>query len=698
VPVNPLDALGVFDNFGLDNPDIAGYYAEYRFFVTDFLTNTVLQDIPFKDVSWQRSLKGAGEFSGKIEVVPPTTRVEGSFEPLSIDSGTAHLDLYNNTMPGKTCLYVLRNGVCVWGGIIWSRTYDIISRELEVSASEFTSYFYHRVAWKTINHDYFGVVQSDNGSCRVTLFNYSEFQTVKVGASVKAVFREIQHFQYNGYYRVTGILSADSSVFAMNIPNLPTGTYPLTQISIRTDTFDYVKQLLDSTFVDFINYSFSTEEIEPALGTNTRVTRTEIQGGVGTINTDLPHNAIENQVVYLSNVNSTYNGPVAITEVINPFAFKFAAPGLPNTAPAFPPVLARSVVQKQLINYKATLTTNVPHGFQVNDSVVISGVDDGTNTVEIFDGTYFIAEINSATQFSYFCAGIFNQPLQSSGGSAVVTPTLTSGTYGSFPLNAEFGLNYSGQFSGEDAEPVRLRGHELRTIGEELEQYSDMLDGFEYRIDCDYDFERAEFTRTFVLLPIQLPDAPPPGQVSPIERFPGARELVFEHPGNVEQFTMEESAENAATRFFVSGNIPDLGRDVSQPYAAATSQFYMANGWPLLDEVEDRNDTFDELELYSFANRYLLEAQPPLSKITLDVNGSMFPQVDSLRPGLWCSVIINDDEFFRERLISPLEPRDDLIIRKINSVKVSVPNMPTFPEKVTLDLIPEWEVDERGIN
>jgi hypothetical protein len=76
----------------------------------------------------------------------------------------------------------------------------------------------------------------------------------------------------------------------------------------------------------------------------------------------------------------------------------------------------------------------------------------------------------------------------------------------------------------------------------------------------------------------------------------------------------------------------------------------------------------------------------------------MFPQVDSLKPGLWCSVIIDDDEFFRERLISPLEPRDDLIIRKINSVKVSVPNMPTFPEKVTLDLIPEWEVDERGIN
>jgi hypothetical protein len=698
VPVNPLDALGVFSNYDLDNPDIAGYYAEYRFFVADFLTNTILQEIPFKDVGWQRSLKGAGEFSGKIEVIPPTTRVEGSSEPLSIDSGTAHLDLYNSTMPGKTCLYVVRNGVCVWGGIIWSRTYDIISRELEVSASEFTSYFYHRVVWKTINHEYFGVVQSTNGACVVTLSNYPEFQTVKIGGSVKVVFREIRDFRYNGYYKVTGILSADSRVFTINIPSLPTGTYPLTQINIRADTFDYVKQLLDSTFVDFINYSFSTEEIEPALGTDVRINRTEILNGVGTINTQGPHNSIENQVVYISNVNPIYNGFAAITQVLDPFTFRFAAPGLPNTASAFPPVLSRFVIQKQLINYKVTLTTSVPHGFQVSDSVVISGVDDGTNTVEIFDGVYFIAEVNSPNQFSYFCAGIYNQPLQSSGGTAVVTPTLTSGTYGSFPFNSEFGLKYDGEFSGDDAEPVRLRGHELRVVGKELEEYSDMLDGFEYRIDCDYDFERAEFTRTFVLLPIQLPDAPPEGQVSPVERFPGARELVFEHPGNVEQFTMEESAENAATRFFVSGNIPDLGRDVSQPYAAATSQFYMANGWPLLDEVEDRNDTYEEEELYSFANRYLLEAQPPLSRITLDVNGSMFPQIDSLKPGLWCSVIINDDEFFKERLVSPLEPRDDIIIRKINSVKVSVPNMPTFPEKVTLDLIPEWEVDKRGLD
>ena len=692
MPVNPLAGLGVFDSYGLDNPDIAGYYADYKFFTTDFLTNTILSEIPFKDVSWERSIKSAGQFSGSIEVIPETQRVVGSTEPGSVDSGTSHLDLYNSTQPGKTCLYIVRNGVCVWGGIIWTRTYDIISRKLSVSASEFTSYLYHRVAWKTINNEYIARVVSDNGACQVTLLNYSEFNTVKPGASVRVIFREVSDFIYNGYFTVQTTLNPQSSIFSINIPTLPSGTYDLAIVYIRSDTFDYVRQLLDSTFIDFIDKSFPNEEIEPALGTDVRITRTQIVDGVGTVNTQLPHNAIENQVVYISNVNSTYNGNALIIDIPNDFTFTYVATGSPNTPEQFPAVKSLSVTHKELENYKITLTTNAPHGFEEFDSVVIDGVDNGTETIAIFNGTHFIAEINSPTRFSYFSGGIYDQEFQSSGGSAVVTPTLTSGTYGSFPYSSEFGLLYSGDFSGSNAENTNIRGFELKSIGEELDRYSDILNGFEYRIDCDYDFEQAEFRRTFVLMPIQLPGAPADGSVSPISRFPGANNLVFEYPGNIDQFSMEESAENAATRFFVSGNIPDLGDDASQPYAAASNQYLISRGWPLLDEVEDKNDVYDEEELYSHAQRYLLEFQPPITKMTVSVNGSMFPQVDSLKPGLWCSLFIND-QFFKERLASPLEPRDDILLRKINSVKVSVPNMPTFPEKVSLDLIPEWEVD-----
>jgi hypothetical protein len=54
-----------------------------------------------------------------------------------------------------------------------------------------------------------------------------------------------------------------------------------------------------------------------------------------------------------------------------------------------------------------------------------------------------------------------------------------------------------------------------------------------------------------------------------------------------------------------------------------------------------------------------------------------------------------DDEFIRQRLGNDQEPRDDLIIRKIESYKVSVPDSPTFPETVDLVLVPDWKVDKK---
>ena len=87
--------------------------ADYRYYAVDLLTNTVLSEIPFVDVTYGRALSKAGSFSGSIPVV----------------EANAHLNLYENTMPGKTAIYILRNGVCVWGGIIWSRSYSPTDKE-----------------------------------------------------------------------------------------------------------------------------------------------------------------------------------------------------------------------------------------------------------------------------------------------------------------------------------------------------------------------------------------------------------------------------------------------------------------------------------------------------------------------------------------------------------------------------------------
>ena len=72
---------------------------------------------------------------------------------IAIAPDTKDLNLYENTMPGKTAVYVVRDGICIWGGMIWSREYTLVNRTLSINASEFTSYLQHRVVWKTFNYD-----------------------------------------------------------------------------------------------------------------------------------------------------------------------------------------------------------------------------------------------------------------------------------------------------------------------------------------------------------------------------------------------------------------------------------------------------------------------------------------------------------------------------------------------------------------
>jgi hypothetical protein len=422
-----------------------------------------------------------------------------------------------------------------------------------------------------------------------------------------------------------------------------------------------------------------------------------VSSGVVTITTATAHTAVKGQTAYIFNLSPTYNNDYIVSNVPNDFTFQYEL-AAPNAAISFPTIKSQNITSRSLTNYAATLTTSGAHGMAVGDIATVSGVDNLTATAEIFDGVVTITAVTSNT-FTYLTAGVYNVAAGACSGTVLSYPTVTVGTYGSFPYNADVLLEYSGEFSGDDAESVSLRGFELRSIGEELNKYSDNLNGFEYRVDCEYNYDQAEFTRTFILLPIQLPDPPPPGQWSPITRF-GAEKFIFEYPGNVEQFSMDESAEDTATRFFVVGNIPDLGSDASQPYAAASATDLlvpsdMDAAWPLLDAVESKNDISEETELYAHAQRYLKESRPPVTKMTLSVNGSMFPQVGEYRPGDWCGVLI-DDVFFRQRLQSPLEADRDILVRKIESIKVSVPNMPTFPEKVDIQLIPEWEVDSIG--
>ena len=666
--------------------------ATYRYFVTDIVSNTLLAEIPFQGVSYGRALKGAGSFSGNIPVIDKT----------------ASFNLYDSTMPGKTALYVTRNGICVWGGVIWSRNYNLISRTLDINASEWTSYLFRRRVWKTWSHDLGATIVVSGGIGAVTLDPGYTYE-IAAGSSVKMSFREVQHFPFDGFYTVRSSPAPTSTTFSIDAVGVANGTYPLVTVLVNTDTYDWVKSLIDSMLTDFTNLEFANDEIEPGLAEKVLITNKRIASGFATITTSTAHGLSPGQVVLIRNVDQTFNGQYIVASTPTATTLTYAKSG--TVAPTAVSVNTRTVTNKQLVDYVATLTTSGSHGFSVGQRVVISGVDQGNSFSEILNGEYIILSATSNT-FSYLTSGIVNiaPSAVAAGATAVVTPYVLVGTYGPYTANSDIGgVDYStNEYSGIDLEPENYRGFELRNVGEELDKYSDRLssskrrsaspvertDGFEYRIDCFYDPNTASFKREFVLLPINYPNPPAPGEVSPISRF-GADELVFEYPGQISDFSLDEKSDDAVTRMWAVGNIGDLGEGASQPYSAAASLELLLDGWPILEDDVSENDEVDEVALYETASRYLSEFRPPLADITVGVNGSLNPVVGTYAPGDWCSLVI-DDEFVKMRLASDLEPRDTVIVRKIDSYTVSVGNSPTFPEKVSLKLIAEWEVDKRG--
>ena len=646
--------------------------AVYRYFTTDLLTNQVLAEIPFKGVSFERSIKAAGGFSGNIPVIPET----------------ASMDLYNSTMPGKTGLYVVRDSECVWGGIIWNRNYNVVERELSVSASEFTSYFYHRNIWKTWTHDFGATIVASGGTLTGTL-EALEYD-FPVGSSVRLIFPEVSDFQYNAYYTIAS--SPTNTTFTITGTSVPNGTYVGVTVYARVDTYDYVRQLLDEILVDFSGITFPNTDIEPALTNSLRITSITAPSSITTVTTANPHGLIPTQTTEIYNVSEDLNGLWDVTSVPSSTTFTIAS-ALTSSVKN----LTRTVTSKSIADFTATITTSGAHGFAQYDTVVLSGVDDPASLVIVFDGEYQIVDVPSATTFRVYVADSDMVATAVTGGTAVVQSTANVGTYGPFPGNSDIDIAYSTEaYSGKNVPNNSYRGFELRSVGEELDEYSDTVDGFEYRVDCElvYIGDIPTFTRTFVLIPIDYPNPPAEGEVSPPSRY-GADQLVFEYPGSIIDVTMEESAEDAATRFFVVGNIPDLGDDISQPYAVASATDLLLAGWPILDGEETRSEESEESALYGHAQRYLAESRPPISDIKVKVNGSLSPKIGEFVPGDWCSIIV-EDEFVRMRLASDLEVRDTVIVRKIEGFKVSVPDTPSFPEETELLLVTEPEVDKIG--
>jgi hypothetical protein len=102
----------------------------YRYLFADLLTNEIIAELPITGVSFTQQLNQAGAFSAHLLL--SGVNVTG----YNVDASTE---------PTRNAVYVDRNGVLVWGGVIWSRSYNSASQVLSITAREFESYFEHRL-------------------------------------------------------------------------------------------------------------------------------------------------------------------------------------------------------------------------------------------------------------------------------------------------------------------------------------------------------------------------------------------------------------------------------------------------------------------------------------------------------------------------------------------------------------------------
>lgn len=107
----------------------------YTYLFCDLRTDELLAELPMSGVVYSTELNGIGVLRGTIPYA----------------SETLPLDPEAASMPGRTAVYVDRDGVIVWGGIVWTREPSGSGKTIQ--AAEFLSYYQHRHVKTTLSTD-----------------------------------------------------------------------------------------------------------------------------------------------------------------------------------------------------------------------------------------------------------------------------------------------------------------------------------------------------------------------------------------------------------------------------------------------------------------------------------------------------------------------------------------------------------------
>lgn len=191
--------------------------SQYTYIFTDLLTGTVKAELPLTGVSFSSQLDGVGSFSGTL--------------PLGDPRITA-LDWQDALEEARTAIFVDRDGVLVWGGILWTLSRG--NAAITLGAQDFWSYFSRRYVTKTVSW-----TNVDQLTIAASLINTAQLaKNGNIGVIVPTVVSTVLRSQTIPADQFTDVASAVQSLatlqngFDFAIDVLYSGTPPTPKLSL----------------------------------------------------------------------------------------------------------------------------------------------------------------------------------------------------------------------------------------------------------------------------------------------------------------------------------------------------------------------------------------------------------------------------------------------------------------------------------
>lgn len=202
-------------------------------------------------------------------------------------------------------------------------------------------------------------------------------------------------------------------------------------------------------------------------------------------------------------------------------------------------------------------------------------------------------------------------------------------------------------------------GWEYNTVMDEMTRLGDLIDGFDWNVLIGRSPLSQEITRRFEFF---YPKRGVSAQDS---------QLLFEYPGSIRDFTVDEDAKSGANILYALG----AGEGADRKVASAKVQDQLDAGVPPLEETRSYSSVVEDATLQAHADSDRDRLTAPVTVFEVVVDARTEPELGTYEVGDWARFILKDDF---------IDPPIDQYAR-ITAIEVNVENG-TGLERVTIKL------------